>query len=129
MKKLTLSLIAASCFVTSSAGPAGAEIDGTTLLDTCKEAERYMEDKNRISFNVSSVNFCAGYISGVRGLHASFVSSVACFDPPAFCIPFNTNLERLVNVVVSFLENHPEDLHFQGSDLTVAAFKEAFPCP
>jgi len=129
MKKLTLPLIIASCFVASSACPARAEIDGTTLLDTCKEAARYMADKNDSSINFSSVNFCAGYISGVKSLHASFVSSVACFDPPAFCLPADTNVEQLVHVVVSFLKNNPEDLHFPGSDLTVAAFKEAFTCP
>lgn len=129
MKKLTLLLLFTSLFIPSTATSGMAEIDGNMLLDNCKEAVRYMENKNAPSINFSSVNFCMGFISGVNQLHTAFVSSVSCFDPPMFCGPPPANSEDLIKMVVKFLKTNPQDLHFQGSVLTIAALKEAFPCP
>jgi hypothetical protein len=126
MKKLVFVLMAAFLFIAS---PGRADIDGYMLLDNCKETIRFLEEnKNAPSLDFSSVNFCLGFISGVNELHKTFVSSVACFDPPLFCSPEPANLEQLVKIVVSFLQEHPNDLHFQGSVLTISALKEAFPC-
>ena len=129
MKKLTLLLLMASLFITSSASPGIAEVDGEMLLENCQEAVRSMDDKNAAAVNFSSVNFCVGFISGVNDLHTTFVGSVSCFDPPLFCSPRPADLEQLVKIVSVYLKAHPEDLHFNGSVLTVAALKDAFPCP
>ncbi len=129
MKKLTFLLLIASLFIASSASPGMVEIDGNMLLENCQEAVRYMDNKNTQSVNLSSVNFCVGYISGVNDLHTTFVGSVACFDPPVFCSPRPANLEQLVKIVANFLNAHPENLHIKGSVLAVAALKDAFPCP
>ena len=126
MKKPTLFLLVASLFIAS---PVMADIDGNKLLDNCQDAITYWESKNSLSVNFSSVNFCIGYISGANDLHKTFVSSVGCFDPPLYCKPSSYTVEQLVRTVVNFLKNHPEDLHFQGSVLTMAALKEALPCP
>jgi len=129
MKKPTLLLIIVSLFIACSASSSLAEIDGNMLLENCNEAARYLGNKNNLPVNFSSVNLCVGYISGVNDLHTTFVGSVACFDPPVFCSPRPAHLEQLVKIVVNYLKKHPEDLHFQGSVLTVAALKDAFPCP
>jgi hypothetical protein len=128
MKKLALSFFVLFLFIASVTSSVKAEIDGSMLLENCNEAVRYMQNKNAPSPNFSAVNFCVGYISGVNDLHTTFVRSVACFDPPLFCNPQPAEIERLVKIVVEFLKAHPEDLHFQGSVLTVSALKEAFPC-
>ena len=126
MKRVTLVLlVVASLFIAS---PVLAGIDGSKLLDDCQEAIRFQENKNAPSINFSSVNICTGYILGISDLHANFVSSVGCFDPPFFCKPPPADLEQLVKIVVKFLKENPQDLHFQGSVLTMAALKEAFPC-
>ena len=127
MKKLAFSLFVLFLFI-ASATSVKAEIDGNMLLQNCNEAVRFMQNKNVPSPNYSAVNFCVGYISGVNDLHTTFIRSVACFDPPVFCNPQPTEIEQLVKIVVEFLKAHPEDLHFQGSVLTVSALKEAFPC-
>jgi len=128
MKKLALSIIVLFLFIASVTTSAKAEIDGSMLLQNCIEAVRYMQNKNAPSPNISAVNFCVGYISGVNDMHTTFVRSVACFDPPVFCNAPPADIEKLVKIVVEFLKAHPEDLHFQGAVLTVSALKEAFPC-
>ena len=128
MKKLALSIIVLFLFIASVTTSAKAEIDGSMLLQNCIEAVRYMQNKNAPSPNITAVNFCVGYISGVNDMHTTFVRSVACFDPPVFCNAPPADIEKLVKIVVEFLKAHPEDLHFQGAVLTVSALKEAFPC-
>jgi hypothetical protein len=39
------------------------------------------------------------------------------------------NLDQFAKVAVNFLKAHPDELHSQGSFLTVAALKAASPCP
>ena len=128
MARLTSPLAAVILFIALTVSPAMAEIDGSALLDTCNEAVKYMENRDGASVDPSAVNFCLGYIAGVRDLHASFVRSVSSFEPPLFCVPPATDIEKLVRTVVKFLKAYPEDLAFLGSILTVAALREAYPC-
>ena len=125
---LTFFLLLPSLFIASNASAGIAEIDGNALLDNCKEAVRYWENKNTPAVNFSAVNFCIGYMSGINDLHKTFVKSVASFEPPLFCTPPAIKIEELVKVVVKFLEAHQENLSFQGSELTIPALREAYPC-
>jgi hypothetical protein len=129
MKKLVLFVLTASLLISCIAPHVRAEVDGTILLDNCTEAIKYIDNKNDPSINFTAVNYCVGYISGINDLHTSFIASVSCFDPPKYCVPQQIKPEQLVQVIVRFLNIHPEDLHFQGSDLIIAALKDAFPCP
>jgi len=128
LKKPILPPLFIALILAFTVSPGLAEIDGNMLLDNCKEAVSYLENENDPSINLSAVNFCVGFVSGVNEVHNTFVSSVSCFDPPVFCIPPQTKPEQLVKVVFKFLKSHPEDLHYQGSVITISALKEAFPC-
>lgn len=129
MKKLSFIVPAVVCFISLMGSHVRAEADGSMLLNNCTEAVKYLENKNDPAVSITAVNYCVGYITGINDLHTSFISSVSCFDPPKYCIPQQTMTEQLVKVIVTFLKTHPADLHFQGSDLILAALKEAFPCP
>ncbi len=129
MKKVSLLLCIVPLFMAFNVTSGMAEIDGAMLLDNCKEAIKYFENNKDPSINFSAVNYCVGYISGINDLHASFVSSVSCFDPPKYCAPQPADSKQLVEIIVRFLTDHPEDLQFHGSDIILVALKEAFPCP
>ncbi len=85
MMNIAFMLVAACLFVISTASPGWAEINGKVLLDNCKEAVRYMDDKNASSINFSLLKFCVGYISGVNDLRKTCVDSVSNFEPLLFC--------------------------------------------
>jgi len=127
--RLTLFLLLLSLFIAFNATSGKAEIKGKMLLENCKEAVKYIENKNDSSINHSAVNFCIGYISGVNDLHTKFIDSVATFEPPIYCTPANTQIEEMIKIVVKFLEQHPQDLTYQGAELTVSALRDAYPCP
>jgi hypothetical protein len=128
LSRLTLFLLLPSLLIAFNATSGKAEINGKMLLENCKEAVKYIENKNDSSINHSAVNFCIGYISGVNDLHTKFIDSVACFEPPIYCIPANTQIEEMIKIVVKFLEQHPQDLTYQGAALTVSALRDVYPC-
>jgi hypothetical protein len=128
LARLTFFLLLPSLFIAFNATSGKAEINGKMLLENCKEAVRSMGNKNDPSINHSSVNFCVGYISGINDLHLEFIESVASFEPPIYCAPPNTQIEEMIKIVVKFLEQHPQDLTYQGAELTASALKIAYPC-
>ena len=46
---------------------------------------------------------------------------------PNFCIPEGVGASQLVKIAVTFLNDHPEDLHYAASIQVITAFFEAFP--
>jgi hypothetical protein len=129
MKKLAFIVLTPSLLISCITSHGRTEVDGNMLLNNCLEAIKYIDNKNDPTINISAANYCVGYISGINDLHAYFVSSISCFDPPKYCLPQETNSEQLVKIIVKFFKTHLEDLQFQGSDLVIVALKEAFPCP
>ena len=129
MKKATFLLFIVPVFMAFTITSGIAEIDGNVLLSNCNEALKYFDKNNDPSVNISAVNYCVGYISGINDLHTSFVSSVSCFDPPKYCAPESIEPQKLVDIIVRFLKTHPESLDSHGSDIILFAFKEAYPCP
>jgi hypothetical protein len=119
MKKLALLLVIASIF---GASPLMAEgfINGNELLDHCVQAQ----DKEKLSSH--DTGHCFGFISGVTDLYDILISEMIV--KPAYCPPPNVSLIQMVNIVVKYLEAHPENLHYSGSSLAIRAYVEAFPC-
>jgi hypothetical protein len=44
------------------------------------------------------------------------------------CIPPTADMNQIVDIVKSFIRNHPEKRHFLAVGLVAASFSEAFPC-
>lgn len=68
---------------------------------------------------------CAGYMMGFSDL----ASHVKIVPIAARCIPAGSTADQLRRIVVKFLKDHPEELHFTGASLTDYALSQAFPCP
>jgi len=119
MKKITLLLFFASLLLAS---PVMAEgfINGNELLDHCIQAQ----DKARTANH--DAGRCFGFISGVTDLYDILISEAIV--KPTYCPQPNVSLIQMINVVVEYLQKHPEDLHYSASSLVMGAYAEAFPC-
>ena len=119
MKKCTILLFFVSLLVSS---PVMAEgfINGRELLDYCLQAQ----DKARTANH--DAGRCFGFISGVTDLYDILISEAIV--KPTYCPPHNVSLIQTVNVVVEYLQKHPEDLQYSASSLVMGAYAEAFPC-
>jgi len=105
--------------------------DGNALLNTCQSVEKAeLSDSDAIS-----LQFCYGYIQGViddddiwQGLMSSDKNQKHSHGK--ICLPnegiFYTQLAR---IVVKYLKEHPEQLHWTGSVLVHNALLAAFRCP
>jgi hypothetical protein len=67
---------------------------------------------------------CSGFASAVSGVVATehFAGWRACF-------PDGVTRGQVSDIMVKFLDDHPEKLHLTAASLTAHAFAEAFPCP
>lgn len=86
--------------------------------------------------------YCLGFISGVMGtLYAwqlqgeiarkgdNSTWSLIASGAPYYCPPDGINLGQSQQIVVKWLNEHPEQLHLPASDLVRRALESAFPCP
>ena len=74
----------------------------------------------------------ANFDQGVCGGFAIAVAGIVDNYPVAgyrTCIPSGVLAGQLNNIMVKFLDDHPERLHYAATSLAVEAFVEAFPCP
>ncbi len=67
-----------------------------------------------------------------RGICLGFTSAVANIVANAgwrACIPDGVTRGQLRDIMVKFLDDHPEALHLEAASLAARAYEEAFPCP
>ena len=67
-----------------------------------------------------------------RGICLGFTSAVANIVAVAgwrACIPDGVTRGQLRDIMVKFLDDHPEALHLEAASLATRAYEEAFPCP
>jgi hypothetical protein len=82
---------------------------GNLLLDNCNG--RY------------SRQICIGYVTGAVDAAVLFGWKAGCSDHPG---PVEAG--QFVDIVVNYLNKHPEKRHFDASGLVLDAVNEAFPC-
>ncbi|TXH26481.1 MAG: hypothetical protein E6Q99_04545 [Elusimicrobia bacterium] len=111
---------------------AGAQnLDGNTLYDACTQDD------------LGKQSFCVGYILGiVEGVKWGSFLNIAAVDTGmntdeanqfsdkilGFCSPANAELRQHVDIVVQYLEAHPESRHESARWLVTEAFRKSFPC-
>jgi hypothetical protein len=106
-----------------AAGQANAQSRaGADLQKQCKQ-------EVRVSFAAGGL--CRGYIRGLIDAQSVFASDVK--HPPSWelvsCIAPDVTNAQTIEVVVKFLDNHPELLHQPAAVLVMQSLHEAFPCP
>lgn len=70
-----------------------------------------------------------GYVHGFIDLHRDLSDpAIAMLKTPLFCLPNRAQPDQALDVVMRYLEAHPEKLRFTGSSLVSVALWEAFPC-
>lgn len=83
--------------------------------------------------NDGSTNMTDAFMRGrCFGVMAGILDTVAVYTelikPPLFCPPAEGTIEQATRVVLKYLQDHPEELHNNGVQLSIAAFIKAFPC-
>ncbi len=102
-----------------------ALVPGATVAQGQYTGSRLLEDCT--SPSVTANMYCYGFIQGVRNGHL-WSTRRGCVHDERVCIPIWTTIEGVVDVVVAFLEAHPNDRPFSASVLIVDAHREAWPC-
>ena len=98
--------------------------DGNELLSKCKATLKTTTDPK----DIPDANFCLGFIVGVADTSITYHGLYNA--PHLVCIPADAKIPhtQLATVVVKYLENHPDQLHYEASSTVIAALREVFPC-
>ena len=114
MKKLLVLFMVAGALLASPAQAAGF-IDGNRLMKWAMENKK---SDSGLDANYHSVGLFQGYIQGVSD----------SLNGNRFCLPRGVNVGQLGDVVIRYLEAHPEWRYYSGNALVIDALEEAFPC-
>lgn len=110
MRTLIFVAIALAMASTSTAGQLGRVlffVNGDQLLQNCQD--RGPE--------------CVGYITGVADTLEMVAPSLT-----SICRPSTVEFEQIVDVLISWLTEHPAERHRPAAALAGLAFGEAWPC-
>jgi hypothetical protein len=77
------------------------------------------------SATLPSFSFCLGYTNGFR--HGAVFASVGLGAKPSLEISEKVELAQLRDVVLKYLDEHPEDRHLHAAVLVQSALAKAFP--
>jgi len=106
------------------------DYDGNQLLGYCQTALKWeltgLYPNQAGMGGAVKAGMCYGYVKGVQATVEMWQS----LGPVEFlyCVPEEAEVSQRVRVVVKYLEDNPEWLHFQASYLVQSAFRIAFPC-
>jgi hypothetical protein len=112
MKKFGLVLLIAAVFCEKEA--AGAIVTGNRLLDDCQKPNDEI-----------SGPFCGGYIAAIADVLSNKNNSV---NGARACLSGGVTIGQLRDIVVQWLQRHPQHRHNGAEGLVAAALMEAFPC-
>jgi hypothetical protein len=114
------SIISASlALALTQVGPACA---GEDLLRGCRAA---VENRLFTPKDQAEGGACVGVIVGVAA--GAVIQSRALNAPRPFCLP-NASNDQLARVVIKYIDQHPEVMHWPFPELAYHALKDAWPC-
>ena len=87
---------------------------GNELLEYCENESVY------------SQSLCNGFIDGAGDGFLSYALYIGRQLP--FCYPEGATVRQMRRVIVKYLEEHPQDLHYGAADSAFIALEDAFPC-
>jgi hypothetical protein len=90
-----------------------SDLKGNDLLRLCT------------SHDTGELNFCSGYIEGIRD--GIVWADVGRKSQPRFAVSDKVTQQQLKDVVVKYLNEHPETRHKPAGMLILIALNEAFP--
>jgi hypothetical protein len=87
---------------------------GNDLLEFCESKKEFEQA------------FCLGYITGVTDMEG--MNTAAFPDRQRSCISTIVTNGQLIDVVLKYLKDHPEERHMLAAVLIVKSMAQAFPC-
>jgi hypothetical protein len=118
-----------STFYTAMSAAQIGGLSGSDLVNRCEQAERILlAPRNAPSgANVSEAYQCSFFMSGViDGVRAGIALTNS--SQRLFCLPRNAANDQILRVVLTWLRQHPQDLHDPAGILVAVALRDAFPC-
>ncbi|MGA2371665.1 MAG: Rap1a/Tai family immunity protein [Candidatus Korobacteraceae bacterium] len=108
-------------------------VDGETLQQFCTNVNKVQAKVQTSQAEFGEGSFCVGYIRGVvdamstwKQLDAEQKSHTGQPEHP--CIPDESSPEQIAKIVIKYLEDNPDKLHWQANVLIFASMRKAFPC-
>lgn len=138
MKHLSARLTVALAVVTtqSAHGQESPLINnGSDLLGTCSKLVQLLDqpsrsgrsETERLTDGIAGLS-CGNFLQGITHLNL-FYQAYLVKERAAFCLPLEgISNGQAVRIVLKYLQDHPEELHYEPVILTVNAFRRAFPC-
>ena len=114
---MRLPIFALICLIAAAPRAASTTADGISLLKECQKAVKLVADDYATYADVSYISSCTGFIHGLMAVPNTI-----------FCIPVNVSTNQVIRVLVTYLLEHPEDLHLAKGELALDALADAFPC-
>jgi hypothetical protein len=93
--------------------------DGTELLRYC------IESSPGDALGPTKSAWCIGYLLGIDDMRRF---SAMLPNRPTDCIPEGVTMVQMKRIVVNYLQEYPEELHYSSVVLVHNALKHAFPC-
>jgi hypothetical protein len=103
--------------------PANSELppsNGNELIENCKEAIKGDSD------DFFKSGWCYGFLQGASEMFV--MAKILGQLPPSYCMPAEVTEKQAVRIVMKYLQNHPEKLHYPRTNLVYRALAQAFPC-
>jgi len=114
---MTNRLILAALLLILSVNADAQYVSGNTLHELCRHNE------TEADFDPA----CVWFITGALDMYIA-LKYTTNVPEPAFCMPENAIRRQSVDVVRDYLENHPENRHFDAIVIILASMAIAFPC-
>jgi hypothetical protein len=89
--------------------------DGNALLQDCTDPS-----------DIFGMGLCLGLLRGVRDTRTLYTIAPSAFSD---CVPQEVTIGQVRSIVVKYLQDHPEKLHYRHALLVNFALSQAFPCP
>ena len=93
---------------------------GIALLRDCEESLRASGDFAR-------AQYCSGVVEGTARTLA-FLARENALTAMQVCVPEDASGDQLVQVVLQYLSERPQELHLPDAELVAAALAAAYPC-
>lgn len=108
-----------------------SDVDGNQLLERCSAYLKARDNPPLTTAEEVNAGFCLGYMSAIADVDAHDVDALKANSKELqkyFCAPRNATIEQLVRVVMKWMKENPEKLHYNAGRVSAMALHAAFPC-
>ena len=118
-------LLCVICQTRVAYGELSVYTTASELMEWCKP---YIISINHYDnlYAVAPDNLCDGFITGVTDAHQRFVNNG--FMPPYWCGPGGVSKDKLVRIVMRYMQANLENLRADAAGAVINAVREAYPC-